>query len=122
VADNNVTDAAFIVRRTSSLPASSTHWLSRYGRAGAIPAASTPARTSWISSPEREFAPARFLACSPTGRNVAWYRGLGFQVGKEGRREPRLSSDGGRPSRVVTGAPALRGRNEAVQKRKTPDS
>jgi len=75
-----------------------------------------------MTTSKREFAPARFLGCSPTERNVAWYRGLGFQVGKEGHCEPRSSYDGGCPERAATGAPAPRGRDEAVQKREEEET
>jgi hypothetical protein len=37
-----------------------------------------------MTTPKREFASARFLGCSSTERNVAWYWAVGFQVGKEG--------------------------------------
>jgi hypothetical protein len=71
----------------------------------------------WVSG-----CPQKATKDSPTERNVTWYRAPEFQVGKEGQREPRVSYDGGRPECAAAGAPAPRGRDEAVQKREEEET
>jgi hypothetical protein len=74
-------------------------------------------RRHWVSG-----CPRKATKDSPTERNVTWYRALEFHVRKEGQREPRVSYDGGRPERAAAGAPAPRGRDEAVQKREEEET
>lgn len=71
----------------------------------------------WVSG-----CPQKATKDSPTERNVTWYRALEFHVRKEGQREPRVSYDGGRPERAAAGAPAPRGRDEAVRKREEEET
>jgi hypothetical protein len=71
----------------------------------------------WVSG-----CPQKATKDSPTERNVTWYRALEFQVGKEGQREQRVSYEGGRPECAAAGAPAPRGRDEAVQKREEEET